>query len=170
MTRTDHLIIAHFAGHEPARRVLEALRRDPRYERLEVVVRVPNKPHQTMPISLSHAREAIVRGIVIGAVSGLAVGAAVGWAGYRFEGLGIGIIVAFAALGLVLGSLGAALIGPINPKPEVERIEELAGVTIVVNAHRVDDRPWVEQVMRENAGTIESPQRARPPQVAPHPA
>ncbi len=170
MTRTDHFVIAQFSSHETARRVLEALRRDPRYEHLEVVVRVPNKPHQTIPLSVSHAREAIVRGIVIGAVSGLAVGAAVGWAGYRFEGLGVGIIIAFAALGIVLGSLGAALIGPINPHPKLERLEEQAGVTIVVNAHRLEDRPWVEEIMRENAGIIESPQHAGSTQVAPHPA
>lgn len=171
MTRTDHLIIAQFAAHEPARRVLEELRSDPRYEHLEVVVRVPNKPHSSLPVSLSHAREAILRGIVVGAVSGTIIGAVIGWAGYRMEGLGYGIIIAFAALGLVLGSLGAALTGPMNPHPVVERFEDQAGVTIVVNAHRLDDRPWVEEVMRANAGTIESPpSSARGARVAPHPA
>ncbi|NUO51686.1 MAG: prepilin peptidase [Polyangiaceae bacterium] len=169
MTRTDHLIIAQFAGHEPARRVLEALRRDPRYEHLEVVVRVPNKPHQTIPVSLSHARAAMIRGVITGAVSGLIVGAVIGWAGYRMEGLGYGIIIAFAALGLVLGSLGAALTGPMNPHPAIERVEEQAGVTIVVNAHRLIDRPWVEEIMRQHAGMIESPTGARPAHV-PHPA
>ncbi len=131
-----------------------------------MVVRVPNKPHQTIPLSVSHAREALLKGVLIGGSSGLLVGAIVGWAGYRFEGLDAGIVVAFAALGLVLGSLGAALIGPINPHPAFERVEERAGVTLVIHSPHKSDRGWIEELMREHQGEIE-PCVTQEPQAAP---
>lgn len=155
MSRIELQVIGHFEGRDAAHRCLEALHRDPRGAGLEIVVRVPNKPHQTMPISLSHARSALGKGVVIGATSGLFVGLVVGWAGYRFEGLGPSIILAFAVLGLALGSLGAALIGPINPHPVIERLEHEGGVTLVVDARDPHDRAWVEATMRDYGAEIE---------------
>jgi hypothetical protein len=148
-------VIGHFDGRDAARRCLETLHRDPRGARIEIVVRVANKPHQTIPISLSHARSALGKGVLIGGMTGLFMGLVIGWAGYQFEGMRPGIIVAFATLGLALGSLGAALIGPINPHPLIERLEHEGGVTLVADARDPHDRAWVEAVMRDHGAEIE---------------
>jgi hypothetical protein len=148
-------VIGYFSDSDAARRALDVLHKDPRGGRLEVVVRVKDKPHQTVPISLSHTRAALVKGVGIGGTTGLLMGAVVGWAGYRFEGLEPSIILAFGALGLGLGSLGAALIGPMNPHPLIEKLEKGRGATLVVDADTPQDRAWAEQVMRDYGADIE---------------
>ena len=155
MSPIELQVIGYFSDSDAARRALDTLHKDPRGARLEVVVRVQDKPHQTVPISLSHSRVALAKGLGIGGATGLLMGGVVGWAGYRFEGLEPSIIVAFGALGLGLGALGAALIGPINPHPLIERLEKGHGATLVVDADTPQDRAWAEQVLLDHGADIE---------------
>jgi hypothetical protein len=168
----DHLIVAHFTNHRPARLALEALRRDPRRDRIEVSIRVPGKPERRIPLSLRRGETAL-RGVLIGAVTGLLVGATIGWAAVHIQDLHLSksIVFAFAALGLVLGCVGAALIGPFNLQSALEHLPPQSGVTLVFNAHREADRLWIEDVLRGHDGIIEGTAAGPPPlPPEPHPA
>lgn len=153
MSPIELRVMGHFTDRGPAHAALEVLRDDPRSEELEIVVRVPDKPHQTVPIPLSHARGALAKGVLVGGLTGLAMGALIGWLGYTFESLRPGIMLAFAAIGLALGLLGAALIGPTNPHPVLSKLEQ-QGVTIVVDARDPNLRAWAERVLRDHGADI----------------
>lgn len=158
MATMRHTVFGHFENAEQARAAYAQLRRGQMWRTdMSIHVRTPGKNHEELPLSLTDARGAILRGIVLSGIVGfvsLALLVAVGsrWLGFSptyafFGGFG----------GMLLGALAGLLQGSGQPHPDLLKMEEQGGVLLVVKTTDEDDLHWAEGVMRGLAARVEAP-------------
>jgi hypothetical protein len=149
-------ILGHFESAEGARGAFAELRRGQLWRRnLTIHVRTPGKNHEELPLSLTDARGAILRGIFLGALVGFVGTAAMIAIGSRW----LGFEPMFAWIGgiggMVLGAFAGSLMGSGQPHPAVLAAESEGGVVLVVESVDDEDRTWAESVMRRHQGRVE---------------
>jgi hypothetical protein len=141
-------IFARFDDAAVARRCLKELRGGvPARPGLEVWAHSGTETFAEMPVVVSHVREALVRGVLTGGFIGSTLGILLGALGHRFDGMRPAFVIAFGAMGFVLGALAAVLSGSMNPHPEIDRLASGGAVVIVVDSREPEERLWAEHVL-----------------------
>jgi hypothetical protein len=161
MASMHETVFGHFDHASDARAAYAQLRRGQAFRpKMNIYVRTPGKAQEELPIAMTDARGAMLRGIVLSGVAGFVV---------------LGLLVAFGASlvgfspayawlgamgGMFLGALAGMLQGSAEPHPHLQSLEAEGGVLLVVSAHEEDDRVWAQEVMRRHEARIEGPEGA----------
>ncbi len=164
MATMRHTVFGHFDSAEAARTAYAQLRRGQMWRTdMSIHVRTPGKNHEELPLSLTDARGAIFRGIVLSGIVGFVSVALLVALGSRW--LGFSPVYAWLGAfgGMLLGALSGLLQGSGQPHPHLLAMEEEGGVSLVVKTADEDDRIWAEGVMRRLSARVEAPlPEARP--------
>ncbi|NUP13145.1 MAG: hypothetical protein HOW73_44460 [Polyangiaceae bacterium] len=160
---------ARFHDMRVVRQCLRELRRGQLWrEHMRVIVHTTKKGSEELPLSLTHARGAMLRGVLTGAGIGLAAGIAISLveaAGHGFDAV---FVAAFCLFGLVMGGFAGVLTGTMSPDPEVEKIEKSGDLVIAVESTEAADIDWAASIFKRWGS---EPQfRTRGPRLEDHPA
>jgi hypothetical protein len=165
---------ALFDQYADARAALAELRRHFGFRKsgLVVTVRSVNAPSAELRIEETDLRSAVFKGALWGALGGLL---ATGLGVFISEEEGwippdVSTIVFSCFAGLIIGLISGALVGPSNPKWELEQLQSIAhdqGVVITVSAKKQSDRAAAQRILKRHAGHLPPPALAI---HGPHPA
>lgn len=147
MPFVSHLTFARFHDANMARACLRDLRRGQLWRpQMRIVISSTRKGHEELPLSLTHARGALVRGILVGAAVGLGAGLMIS----ILEGTRVGInptfVAMFCVFGLLMGGFAGALVGPMSPDPKVGKIEKSGDLVVAAESTEQADVDWAAAV------------------------
>lgn len=164
MQTMGHRVFGHFDDAQSARAAYAQLRRGQMFRpKMSIHVRTPGKSHEEDPISMTDARRATVRGIVLSGIIGAVSLAILVTLGARWIGFSPTFAVLGAIGGMAAGALAGFLSGSGQPHPHLLSMEKEGGVVLAVGAPDEDDRVWAEEVMRRHQARVEAPtHEARP--------
>lgn len=167
MTTFGHRVFGHFDDAQSARAAYAALRRGMTARpEVRIHVRTPGKDHEELPIGLTDARRATVRGVLLSGVIGAITLTILVTLGARWVGFSPTYAVLGAIGGMVTGALAGFLQGSGQPHPHILSMEQEGGVLLVVSARDEEDRIWAEEILRRHQARVEAPTHAARPSYA----
>lgn len=155
MSVTISHLLARFEDAHHARKCFIALRRRQLFKpELHVAVQHERKGHEETPLGFTHARAGVVQGAILGGLGGLVTGVIVAVS----EGRSLASAPVFAALfalfGLIMGGFAGALLGPMNPKPSLEKAEHDGALLLLIESTEDKDIEWAKRTVAKAGGTV----------------
>lgn len=155
----ESVMFASFGRRAEAHAAIRELRRAfVGRTRVRIRMHAKNEPSSELDLVETHARA----GILVGALCGVAAGAAAGFLMTRavsWVDTSTAINVLFCAfLGLVIGTLSAVLVSPMNPARALQRIalRTLArGAVVSVETFESEDQKQATLILHRHASSIE---------------
>ena len=147
MALVNQNTFARFSDLKMVRECLRELRRGQLFRpRMKIVVSSTKKGHEELPLSFTHARGGLFRGIALGAGVGLAAGIVISVVEAAGRGVDPIFIAMFCLFGLMLGGFAGALTGAGNLDPKLEAIEKDGDVVVAVETTDARDIDWAAGV------------------------
>lgn len=162
--------LAQFEDVDAAKRCLQTLRRR-QFFRPEVTVDVQyaKKGHQELPMSFTHAKGGVIRGALTGGAVGFVAGLVIALLESQLRGITPIFAGAFAIFGMLMGAFAGVLVGPMNPDPNLEKMEGDGVVVLLVRSPHQKDIAWASRQMSKLGGKLMQEDRVamNPPAVRP---
>ena len=126
--------LAQFEDVNAAKRCLETLRRRQFFRpEMTVDVQYAKKGHEELPMSFTHAKGGFLRGALMGGAVGFVAGLVIALLETQLRGIAPIFAGAFAVFGMLMGAFAGVLVGPMNPDPNLEKMENDGVVVLLVN-------------------------------------
>lgn len=155
MSVTISHLLARFEDAKHARQCFIALRRRQLFRpELHVAVQHERKGHEELPLGFTHARAGVIQGAILGGLAGLVTGVIVAVGEGRTLGSAPVFAALFALFGLLMGGFAGALLGPMNPKPSLERAEEDGALLLLIESTENNDIEWAKRTVAKAGGVV----------------
>jgi hypothetical protein len=147
--------LAQFDDVTAAKRCLETLRRRQFFRpEVKVDVQYTKKGHEELPVSFTHAKGGFIRGALMGGVVGFIAGMVIALLESQLRGITPIFAGAFAVFGMMMGAFAGVLVGPMNPDPNLEKMEEDGAVVLLVQSPNQKDIAWASRQMGKFGGKL----------------
>jgi len=161
--------LAQFDDVTAAKRCLETLRRR-QFFRSDVTVDVQyeKKGHEELPMSFTHAKGGLFKGALMGGAVGLVAGLVIALLETQLRGMTPIFAGAFSVFGMLMGAFAGVLVGPMNPDPNLEKMEKDGVVVLLVQSPHQKDITWANRQMLKFGGkALAQDSKSAPPLLRP---
>ncbi len=166
--------LAQFEDVNAAKRCLETLRRRQFFRpEMTVDVQYAKKGHEELPMSFTHAKGGFLRGALMGGAVGFVAGLVIALLETQLRGIAPIFAGAFAVFGMLMGAFAGVLVGPMNPDPNLEKMENDGVVVLLVKSPQQKDVAWASRQLTKSGGKLLMDDRRAmnpPPTVRPREA
>jgi hypothetical protein len=142
--------LAGFDDMKMARQCLRELRRGQLWRpEMKITVQSNKKGHEELPLKFTHARGALLQGMLLGSIAGAIAGAVISLVDQSHGFSPVFFVAAFAFMGLLMGGFAGAIVGPMNPNPSLGELERDGGVALLIESSDVKDTEWADRVFHK---------------------
>ena len=148
MSLVQSKTLAGFDDRKMARQCLRELRRGQLWRpEMKITVQSKRMGHEELPLKFTHARGALLQGMVMGSIGGALAGVVASLVDNG--GVSPGFVAAFFFMGLLMGGFAGAIVGPMNPNPSLGELERDGGVALLIESSDVKDIEWADRVFHK---------------------
>jgi len=152
--------LAQFEDVDAAKRCLATLRRRQFFRpEVKVDVQYSKKGHEELPMSFTHAKGGVLRGALTGGAVGFVAGLVIALLETQLRGITPIFAGAFALFGALMGAFAGVLVGPMNPDPNLAKMEHDGLVVLLVQSPSQKDIAWASRQMGKFGGKLLSQDR-----------
>jgi hypothetical protein len=150
---TQKKTLAQFDDVVAAKSCLESLRRRQFFRSgVKVDVQYEKKGHEELPMSFTHATGGFFKGALMGGAVGFGAGLVIALLETQLRGIAPIFAGAFAVFGMLMGAFAGILVGPMNPDPNLEKMEHDGVVVLLVQSPHQKDIEWANRQMAKFGG------------------